>query len=92
MQKHTIPPYLSKVREKETLALTTELFLDCKRYQSHEQYVDPLLNTWCQGLETLIKSSEKGFEQLLNDKTQRLMELNNLFVAKFRNGWISDEH
>lgn len=92
MKKRTIPPCLYKLREKETLTLTTELFLDCKRYRSHEKYAAPLVDTWSQGLETLMKSSENGFEQLLNDYTQRLQDLNNRFVAKFRNGWISDEH
>ena len=88
MQMRTIPPYLCQLREKETLTPTTELFLDCKRYRSHEMYPDPLVESWSQGLESLIKSSEKGFELLLTDYDQRAQDLNNRLVAKFGNGWI----
>lgn len=91
MQKHKIHPYPNKVRGKETLILTNELFLDCKRYASYEKNLNPLVATWSQGLETLMKSSEKGFNLLLKDYTQRLKDYDNCFVAKFKNGWLNDE-
>lgn len=92
MQKRTISSYLLSIRGKETLTYTTDLLLDCKRYQSHVLSYDPLVEAWIQGLETLMKSSEKGFHLLLNDYSQREQDLCNRFRAKFRNGWLSDEH
>lgn len=92
MQKHTIPTYLLKIREKETSTPISELFMDSKRYRFHQMSNDPLVEAWSQGLEILMKSSEKGFQQLLNDYDQRVQDLNNRLKAKFGNGWISDEH
>lgn len=92
IEKQALPSHLNSIREKETLTPTSELFLDSKRYQSLATKNDSLVEAWNLGLETLLKSSEKGFEQLLNDYGQRVQDLSNCFKAKFRNGWISDEH
>lgn len=92
MQKRTISSYPLSIRGKETFTPTTDLLLDCKRYQSHLISNDPLVEAWIQGLETLMKSSEKGFDLLLNDYSQRERDLSNRLIAKFRNGWLSNEH
>ena len=92
MKKDSIPPYHYKLQEKETLTFTTELFLNCKRYRFHERYNDPLVETWSKGLEALLKSSEKGLQQLLDDYDQRVQDLNHQLVAKFGIGWISNEY
>ena len=88
MQKQTISPYLLSIRGKDTLPTIIELFLDFRRYRSHEMYSNPLVEAWSQGLETLMKSSEKGFEQLLNDYDQQVQDLNNRLKAKFGHGWL----
>ncbi|EGW41171.1 glycosyltransferase family 2 protein [Desulfosporosinus sp. OT] len=88
MQKQTIPPCPLRVRGKETLATNTEMLLDCKRYRSHIMSYDPLVEAWNQALETLIKSSEKGFELLFNDYNQRVQGLNDRLIAKFGNSWM----
>ncbi|MFZ3101129.1 MAG: glycosyltransferase [Desulfitobacteriaceae bacterium] len=92
MQKQTITPYLLSIRGKETLIPTTELLLDCKRYRAHVMSNGPRVEAWSQGLETLLQASEKGFEQLLKNYEQRIQDLNKRLKAKFRNGWINDEH
>jgi Glycosyltransferases involved in cell wall biogenesis len=93
MQKHTIPPCQNKVRGKETLSFIHELFLDCKRYRSNiDKNFNPLVNTWYQGLEILMKSSERGFDLMLKDFTQQIQDYNNCFAAKFKNGWVNDEY
>ncbi|MDR3587832.1 MAG: glycosyltransferase [Desulfosporosinus sp.] len=85
-QKQTISPYQQSIRGKETLSPITELLLDCKRYRSHE--MSPLFEALSQGLETLMTSSEDGFETLLNDYGQRIQDLNNRIVTKFGHGWV----
>ena len=88
LQKQTLQPYLLRIRGKETLTFTTELLLDCKRYQLQVMSNGPLVEAWSQSLETLMKSSEKGFEQLLNDYAQRVEDLSNQLKAKFGQGWL----
>lgn len=85
MQKGELPLPLLKVREKEILNPTLELLADCKRYRSHDFFLNPLVATYCLALESMIKSSEKGFHQLLDDFEQRLLELKNRFGATFGN-------
>jgi len=92
LQKETLPPYLLSIRGKETLTPTTELFLDFKRYRSYMMSNDPLVKAWSLGLERLMKSTEKGFAQLLNDYGQRVQDLNNHFKVKFGDSWITNEH
>ncbi|GAB6152844.1 TPR domain-containing glycosyltransferase [Desulfosporosinus burensis] len=92
MQKNTLPTPLLKVRETEILNPTLELLADCKRYCSHDFFLNPLLATYCQALESMIKSSEKGFHQLLDDSEQRLLELKNRFGAKFGNSGMGHEN
>ena len=92
MQKKAIPPYPFSIQGKEILASTTELHLDAKRYRSHLMGDNLQIEAWSQCLETLIKSSEKGFEMLLNDYGQRVQNINNSLKTRFYNRWISDEH
>jgi len=89
IQKQTILSYPLSIRGKDTLTPTTELFLDCKRYRSHEMFDGTLVEAWSGGLETLMTSSEKGFETLLNDYGHQVQALNNSFVVKFGNDWLN---
>lgn len=83
MQNSRLPTPLLKVRETDILNPTLELLADCKRYRSHEFYPNPFVATYRLSLESLIKSTEKGFLQLLDDYDQQLLDHNNRFIAKF---------
>ncbi|HBW38560.1 glycosyltransferase family 2 protein [Desulfosporosinus sp. BICA1-9] len=89
MQNNKLPTPSLKVQETDILNPTLELLADCKRYRSHESYHNPLVATYSLGLESLIKFTEKGFHQLIDDYDQRLLDLKNLLVAKFGNCGIS---
>lgn len=92
MNRRTLPPYPLSIREKDTLTLITELFVDAGRYRSLDMYSNPLLQSWNQGLEALLKTSEKGLALLLTEYNQKAQELTNCLVTKFGNSRLSNEH
>ncbi|HBV85548.1 MAG TPA: glycosyl transferase family 2 [Desulfosporosinus sp.] len=83
IQHQPLPPFPRNVREKELFGVTTELFVDCKRYQSHEFFHNPMVDSYCLALETLIKATEEGFQWLLSDYDQRLQDLESQFTSKY---------
>lgn len=83
MRNTTLPTPVLKVRETAILNPTLELLADCKRYRSPEFYSNPLVATYRLSLESLIKSTEKGFRHLLDDHDQQLLDLKYRFVGKF---------
>lgn len=83
MRKSILPSPLHTVRETDIVNPTLKLLADCKRYRSHEFYFKPLVATYRLSLESLIKSTERGFRHLLDDHDQQLLDLKNRFAAKF---------
>lgn len=92
MQKNTLPTPLDKVRETEIFKPTLELLTDCKRYRSHEFSPNPLVAIYRLSLESLIKSSEKGLQYLLEDYDKKILDLKTGFTAKFGKRVINYEN
>ncbi|AET66038.1 glycosyl transferase [Desulfosporosinus orientis DSM 765] len=88
IQKLTPPPPVSKIREQEIYDKVLKLYTDCRHYQSPIFTPQPIVDIYRLGLEELMKSSEKGFLQLLRDYDQRLNELKNHLTARFGTGWL----